>query len=162
MIVFLTRLVHLENSWNFINQSSSIENSQMISHACSSIKYGISFAPLFCQFHFTCFPIPLCQMYKSMLLFGYFAELTSLVAKFTLQSKLQSEQCSIAKFMLPSHHSQAANSTRPMQHCQVQIHLYELWPYHTHFFLGVLLVFISLTWLPLFLFLLKSSTHDMN
>lgn len=28
MIVFLTRLVHLENSWNFINQSSSIENSQ--------------------------------------------------------------------------------------------------------------------------------------
>jgi hypothetical protein len=35
-----------------------------------------------------------------MLLFGYFAELTSLVAKFTLQSKLQSEFKPSSKLIL--------------------------------------------------------------
>jgi hypothetical protein len=45
-----------------------------------------------------------------MLLFGYFAELILLVAKVHFAKFAKCEQCSIAKFMLPSHHSQATRN----------------------------------------------------
>ncbi len=35
--------------------------------------YGIPFAQVFCQVHFTCFPSPLCQIVKSMFQFPHLA-----------------------------------------------------------------------------------------
>ncbi len=88
-----------------------LKNSQMISHACSSIKYGIPFASLFFQFHFTCFPIPLLPNWEnSMLLFGYFAELIFyLLPKFMLtnlqsvnNARLPSSCCLVIILKLPT------------------------------------------------------------
>ncbi len=90
-------------SWNFfIHESSSIENSWMISHGCSSIKHGIPCAWLFAEL----FTLPSCQF--------HFA-------------RLQSQQCPVVKSMLPSQHSQAANSTLPMQHCQIAKSKFSMW-----------------------------------
>jgi hypothetical protein len=75
---------------------------------CSTILYV----------HFTYFPIPLCQILKSRLLFGYFVKSTFCGCQIHF-GKSQSQQCPIVKSTVPSQHSQATNSTPPRQYCQI-------------------------------------------
>jgi len=67
----------------------------------------ISFAQIFCQVYFTCFPSPLCQIVKSKLLFGYI---------------LPTSLCQITKATLCKLYVKTAKSTFPS--CQVHFALW--------------------------------------
>jgi len=68
-------------------------------------KYGISFAWVLCQIHFTCFPSSLCQISKSTLLiflFGYFVKLILILCQVHIPKSpipnYQNKQCQISKY----------------------------------------------------------------
>ncbi len=74
--------------------------------------YGIPFVWLFCQVQLSYFSIPLCQIAKSTLLFGYFAKSTLLVCQLHF-AKLLCSHCHVLRVPKP-----------PTPHCHWAIGLF--------------------------------------
>ncbi len=104
-----------------IQENSSIKDSWMITHECSSIKYEYC-AQLLWQVHFTYFPIPLCQMVQvTIWLFCkiHFTWLLSSICQIT-ESTLLNSQVHVAKWVFPRYQLHINKAILP--NCEVQIH----------------------------------------
>jgi len=109
-------LFYPKYSGNFIHESSSIENSWMITHECSFIKYETICSTIMSS---SLYLFPNSTLPNGL---GYYLTILQnplyLVVKVHF-AKSHSQQCSIVKSMLPNQHCQGTNSTSTRQYCQI-------------------------------------------